>query len=84
MRAIGKAIAVFQHEASGHIDDLLNLGENIVGNMVGESVRPIFMDLDFKNRTVLHLITQNGFAPLMSDNKVASLLDELWVGRESY
>ena len=42
------------------------------------------MDTDFKNRTVLHLITYNNFAPLMSDSKVAALLDELWVGKLSY
>jgi len=42
------------------------------------------MDTDFKNQTVLHLITYNGFADLMSNNKVAALLDELWVGKLSY
>jgi hypothetical protein len=42
------------------------------------------MDCDFKTRTVLHLITYHGYAPLMSDNKVAALLDELWVGKLSY
>jgi len=49
--------------------------------MESSIIRPIFMDTDFKNRTVLHLITYNGFAPLMADNKVAALLDELWVGK---
>jgi len=49
--------------------------------MEKEVIRPIFMDNDFKERTVLNLITTNGFSPLMSDNKIAALLDELWVGK---
>lgn len=56
----------------------------MIGNMETTTIRPIFMDEDFKNRTVLHLITKYGYAPLMSDNKVAALLDELWVGKLSY
>jgi hypothetical protein len=52
--------------------------------MKEENVRPIMMGQDFKNRTVLHLITYNGYAPLLSGNKMAALIDELWVGKLSY
>lgn len=47
-------------------------------------MRNIFMDLDFKDRTVLHLITHNEYAPLMTDEKMVALLDELWVGKLAY
>ena len=84
LASIGKSIAVFSHEANSLIEELLTFGEVIIGEMDGGVIGPIFMDTDFKNRTVLHLITYNGFAQLMSDNKVAALLDELWVGKMSY
>ena len=43
-------------------------------------VKDIFMDEDFKNRTVLNIIVNRGYAELCADSKVAKLLDELWVG----
>lgn len=56
----------------------------MVENMNTKCVRPMFMDTDFKNRTVLHLITYEGYARLMSNDKIAALLDELWVGESTY
>jgi len=43
-----------------------------------------FMDIDFKDRTVLNIITSNGFVPLMNDSKVNNLLEEIWVGSNTY
>ena len=42
------------------------------------------MDIDFLDRTVLNLITQQEYEPLLKDDKVSALLDELWVGKDSY
>jgi hypothetical protein len=42
------------------------------------------MDVDFKDRSVLNLITTNGYSDLMKSDKVAALLDELWAGKETY
>jgi hypothetical protein len=39
------------------------------------------MDTDFMDRTVLKLITQGDFAPLLSHEKVFAFIDELWVGK---
>jgi hypothetical protein len=47
-------------------------------------VRDIFMDEDFKNRTVLNIIVNNGYHFLCADAKVATLIDELWVGVLTY
>ena len=41
------------------------------------------MDQDFQNRTVLHLITYNGYEQLMRDSKVTVLLDNLWQGESA-
>jgi hypothetical protein len=39
------------------------------------------METDFLDRTVLKLITQGGYAPLLRNEKVFALIDELWVGK---
>ena len=44
-------------------------------------IEELFMDTDFKDRTVLHLISYNAFSELMSDSKVTVLLDNLWQGK---
>ena len=41
-------------------------------------IEELFMDKDFRDRTVLHLIAYNNFSQLMSDSKVTVLLDNLW------
>lgn len=84
LRDIGNSISLFKHRGQTMSDSLLELGENIVGEMRKEVVEQIFMDQDFKNRTVLHLITYNGLAPLISDGKVTVLLDKLWQGKLTY
>ncbi len=82
--AIGNAISVFGHEARTLAKDLMDFGATIINNMEVKNVRAIFMDIDFNDRSVLHLITSHEFAQLMTDNKIAALLDELWVGKLSY
>lgn len=52
--------------------------------MSKNQVEKLFMDTDYQDRTVLHLITKYGYEPLCRDPKIKILLDELWVGKESY
>ena len=52
--------------------------------MEDENVPKTFLDIDFKDRTVLKIITINGFAPLMQNTKVNILLEEIWVGKSTY
>lgn len=52
---------------------------------MSEDVVPrAFMDIDFRDRTVLNIITNNGFVPLIADSKVNILLEEIWVGKNTY
>jgi len=81
---IGRNISIFHHEGQMLIEQLLTLGAKIIEYMSDDVVRPMFMDIDFKNNTVLHLITAHGYAPLMADDKISSLLDELWHGKLTY
>lgn len=46
-----------------------------------EKVEKMFLEKDFLDRTVLNLISMNGYEPLMRDNKVIMLLNNLWVGK---
>jgi hypothetical protein len=52
----------------------MQLGGYIVENMEDDKIERVFMDLDFKDRTVLKIITENKFAPLMASDKVSILL----------
>ena len=47
-------------------------------------VSRIFLDKDFKDRTVLHLICHYGYVPLMTDERISMLLDQLWQGKDTY
>lgn len=47
-------------------------------------VESIFTETDFLDRTVLKLISDNEYEPLMRDQKISDLLDLLWVGKNSY
>ena len=84
LTSIGNSISLFKHRGNTAIQSLLDLGSSIIGEMEKDHVEAIFMDQDFKNRTVLHIITYNGYAPLMSDSKVTVLLDKLWQGKLTY
>jgi len=89
LTAIGDAISFFKHQANTIIDDLLQLGQNIISNIEvdddGEDiVKILFMDVDFMDRTVLHLITHNEYVPLLTDEKISVLLDQLWQGADTY
>jgi hypothetical protein len=84
LTSIGNSISLFKHRGATISEALLDLGRNIVDEMNKDNIETIFMDTDFKSRTVLHLITYNKFAPLMSDGKVTVLLDKLWQGKLTY
>ncbi len=52
----------------------MQLGAFIIENMEDEKIDRVFLDLDFRNRTVLKIATENEFAPLMASDKVSILL----------
>jgi len=81
---IGKQISIFRHEAIQIVNNLMHLGQKIVENVQDDKVEKMYLDVDFRDRTVLKIITMNDFALLMGDEKVAILLDEIWVGKNTY
>ena len=44
----------------------------------------IYMDKDYQDRTVFHLITLHSYPQLMEDDKITQLLDKLWQGELTY
>lgn len=40
--------------------------------------------MDFKDRSILKIITDNGFGPLFASFKVGVLLNEIWVGKSTF
>ena len=62
LTSIGNSSSLFKRRCEVVSEGLLSLGSSIVGALIDESVEPIFLDQDFKNRTVLHIITYNGYA----------------------
>jgi hypothetical protein len=81
---IGNSISLFKHRGNNLSLDLQSLGEKLIENMPEDFIHHIFMDSDFLDRTVLKLITDYEYEPLLRDNKVSALLDSLWIGKASY
>ena len=63
---------------------MLNLGDKILDNLKEDHIKKYFLDRDFKNRTVLRVIAENKFYPLLSSEKVNRLIQEIWVGAKTY
>lgn len=63
---------------------LQQLGRKIIDNMDDKIINRVFLDIDFKDRTVLKIITSNGYVELMQNEKVSILLEEIWVGKNTY
>ena len=63
---------------------LIFFGGKIVNSMKDDVVHRMFMDIDFKDRTVLKLITHYGHHELVANPKIDVLLEELWVGKNTY
>ena len=63
LTTIGDQIAAFKHEVAGHIEAIQTLGNEIIAGMKKDKpyIEELFMDKDFKDRTVLHLISYNNF-----------------------
>lgn len=71
---IGKKVNKFKHENQNYIQKILMLGCKLVENMENKLVANTFFERDFKDRTVIKIIIDNNFAPLMYNAKVDILL----------
>ena len=81
---IGQDIKIFEEEGIVLSRKLQILGKKIISTMTEEIISKAYLQIDFKNRTVLNIITTYGFVPLMLDPKIEILLEEAWEGRNTY
>jgi len=77
-------VSIFKHEGIIIINSLLNLGKKIVDNMEDEKIEKIFLDTDFKDRTLMKIITTNEFQQLFASHKLNVLLEQIWQGKNTF
>ena len=70
------------------IESILELGRTFNLKIGGEEKyyrELIYNDVDFQNRTVLKIITEYGFLPLLCDDdpKASNLLNEIYIGEDA-
>lgn len=76
----------FENECKKISDDVLELGKMYTSKIEDERYyENLMMDVDFKDRTVLKIITEMNFEPLMNegDPKGENLMIKLWHGKEA-
>lgn len=74
---------VFDAECLKHLERLETLGRMIIENIHFENVEDIFMERDFKDRSVLNVITDNKIMKFIVISKLRFLLDKIWDGKNS-
>eukprot|EP00347_Sterkiella_histriomuscorum_P019128 403342842 len=63
---------------------ILILGSKIINNLDEDRLSKVMLDQDFKDRTLIKIITLNGFKRLFTSYKVDILLEEIWVGKKTF
>lgn len=61
----------------------MDLGNKITDNFEDDKIEKVYLDKDFYDRTLLKIITDNGFAPLFHSDKVGILLEKIWDGKHT-
>lgn len=80
---IKSAIKLFKRTAESLIERMQALTIKIVEKIDDELIPSVFLDLDFKNRTLFQITTKYKLTYFLSSNKVLSLLDSIWEGIEA-
>ncbi len=63
---------------------MLVLGDKILDTFDDEMLSKVFLDTDFKDRTLLKIITMNKFEELFQNYKVGVILEEIWQGKNTF
>ena len=66
------------------INKLVELGHKIVMHWEDEKIDKVFLDLDFRDRSLLKVITDNKFAAILKSDKINVLLEEIWQGKLTF
>ena len=77
---IGKTLKIFSRQTQQLIDRIGNLSAKIVENIDDDLIETIFLGRDFKERSLIKIVTAYRFYNFLSSEKVNSLLDSIWDG----
>jgi hypothetical protein len=81
---VGATANIFKGECKKIIEGLLVLGTHIINYTEEDKIDKLFHDTDFKDRTLLKIVSSNGFRPLFQSYKVNILLKQIWEGKYRY
>jgi hypothetical protein len=83
LKRISKAINVFDRQCRYLLEEIHVLADQLVDNIEDELVESIFLDKDFKDRTLFKIVTQYNLYSFLSTGKVNTVLDIVWEGINS-
>jgi hypothetical protein len=83
MKSIIAHFNVFDAKCKVIVQRIKKLGNIIIENMMFEQVEEVFMERDFRDRTVLSIISQNDIKPFIVKQKLRFLLNKIWDGKDS-
>jgi hypothetical protein len=81
---ISSKVHRFSHECGIIKKRLLKLGGVITSYLDDDKITKVFLDTDFRDRTLLKLVTYNKYEDIFGSYKVNRLLDEIWVGKNTF
>ncbi len=81
---ISRNINIFRHECVIIKNHLVILGHKIVEQLEDDKIDRVFSDLDFRDRSLLKIITDNKFAEVLKSDKIDVLLEEIWQGKLTF
>lgn len=83
---VAKSRKRFENECMKIYRGLMELGKMYISKVSNEKFyESLILDTDFRERTVLKIITSNSFEPLMhlNDSKAENLMVKIWYGKEA-
>lgn len=80
LNKISYTVKLFKKQSMYLLENINLLADKIVDNTADELIESIFLDLDFKNRTLFNIITKYSLSSFIASGKVMRLLDAVWEG----
>jgi hypothetical protein len=80
LKIIGWSMKLFKRRANYIIDRLSLLIEKIIAYTDNDLIESIFLDRDFKERTLLKIVTHNQLSAFLKSTKSTVLMDAIWRG----
>ena len=83
LKRISKTVRKYKRKCKHLLEGIAEIADKLVDNIEDELVKHIFLDKDFKDRTLFKIIFSNRLYSFLSTGKVNSVLDLVWEGTQS-